>query len=93
MTIEPWLIVLLAFWVACAIASGYIAKNKGYSYNLFALLGLLTGVIGLVITAVLPAKAADNAGNADALMKYKELLDSGAVSQEEFDRKKTELLK
>lgn len=29
---------------------------------------------------------------ADALLKYKELLDAGAISQEEFDAKKKELL-
>jgi len=30
--------------------------------------------------------------NADELKKYKELLDSGIISQEEFDEKKKQLL-
>ena len=30
--------------------------------------------------------------NADELKKYKELLDSGAITQEEYDKKKKELL-
>lgn len=30
--------------------------------------------------------------NADELLKYKQLLDSGAITQEEYDRKKRELL-
>ena len=33
-----------------------------------------------------------NAGNADELKKYKDLLDSGVISQEEFDAKKKQLL-
>lgn len=33
-----------------------------------------------------------NNSNADELMKYKQLLDMGAITQEEFDRKKSELL-
>ena len=86
------ILVVLAFWVACAIGSGYIAKNKGYSYNVFALLGLLTGVIGLVVAAVLPAKTMNDNGNADALIKYKELLDSGVITQVEFEKKKSVLL-
>lgn len=93
MTISLWVIVILVFWAACAIASGHIAKSKGYSYNIFALLGLCTGVIGLIVAAVLPAKASENIGNADAIAKYKKLLDSGAISQTEFDKKKSELLK
>lgn len=31
-------------------------------------------------------------GNADELSKYKALLDNGVISQEEFDRKKKQLL-
>lgn len=34
----------------------------------------------------------NSAGNADELKKYKELLDSGVISQEEFDAKKKQLL-
>lgn len=33
-----------------------------------------------------------NAGNADELKKYKELLDNGVISQEEFDSKKKQIL-
>lgn len=34
-----------------------------------------------------------NSSNADEIMKYKQLLDNGAITQEEFDKKKQELLK
>ena len=92
-TIDPWIIILLAFGVVCAIASGYIAKSKGYSYNLFALLGLLTGIVGLFVAAVLPGKQPNGVMNADALAKYKELLDGGVLTQEEFEKKKSDLLR
>lgn len=36
--------------------------------------------------------ATQNESNADELKKYKELLDSGVISQEEFDAKKKQLL-
>lgn len=35
----------------------------------------------------------ENVSQADEIKKYKELLDSGAISQEEFDSKKKQLLK
>lgn len=38
------------------------------------------------------APAAQSTSNADELKKYKELLDSGVISQEEFDAKKKQLL-
>lgn len=34
-----------------------------------------------------------NNSNADEIMKYKQLLDNGAITQEEYDKKKQELLK
>lgn len=34
----------------------------------------------------------DNANTIELIKEYKELLDSGAITQEEFDKKKSELL-
>lgn len=39
-----------------------------------------------------PAPAAPQSGGADELAKYKALLDSGAISQEEYDAKKRQIL-
>ena len=39
-----------------------------------------------------PDSSTTNYSNADELKKYKELLDSGVISQEEFDAKKQQLL-
>ena len=46
-----------------------------------------------VVHNVQPAPVViNNSSNADELKKYKELLDMGAISQEEYDQKKKELL-
>jgi predicted Zn-dependent peptidase len=43
--------------------------------------------------AAAPAEpVAAGAGTADGLKKFKDLLDSGVITQEEFDAKKKELL-
>ena len=39
-----------------------------------------------------PTPSVNPSSNADEILKYKNLLDMGAISQEEFDKKKTELL-
>ena len=53
----------------------------------------LTDVIGKVqVEAAYTQNNAPVASNADELKKYKELLDSGVISQEEFDAKKKQLL-
>lgn len=83
-------IVVIVIWIICAVASGNMASKKGYSYIAFALLGLFTGIIGVIVAAVLPDK---RGGNPEALLKYKELLDKGVITQGEFDKKKEELMK
>ena len=84
------LVPLAACATACAIVSGNMASKKGYSYNTYALLGLITGLIGVIVAAVLPDK---RGGDADTLLKYKELLEKGVITQEEFDKKKSDLMK
>lgn len=53
----------------------------------------LTDIIGKVqVESVYTQNTAPVASNADELKKYKELLDTGVISQEEFDAKKKQLL-
>lgn len=87
------LIFVLILCAAFGYASGRMADKKGYSYAAFAAIGFFLPLIGLVIAAVLPDKnAAGATSNADELAKYKRLLDDGAISQDEYDAKKRELL-
>lgn len=52
---------------------------------------MVIGMTGKEIPFAFP-KPAQKISNADELIKYKELLDSGIISQEEFDAKKKQLL-
>ena len=91
--IPIYILFIIIIYVVCAVASGRIAMNKGYSYYAFALLGLVTGVIGVIVALFVPDKNEKNAqGEAEALLAYKRLLDSGAITQEEFNEKKRSIM-
>lgn len=49
--------ILLVVWVLCGIASAVIANAKNRSAFGWFILGLLLGVLGLLIIAVLPQQA------------------------------------
>lgn len=91
----PELIIVVAC-LAIPIALGIVAKNfgskKGYSPVVCFLAGFFLSAIGLIIVLVLPDKNAAKSNAADELMGYKRLLDSGAITQEEFEAKKREML-
>lgn len=83
----------LAISIVCCVVSAGQAEKKGYSQLAFGLLGFFLGVIGLIIALLLPSrKTSESASTADTLMKYKQLLDQGVITKEEFDQKKRELL-
>ena len=77
------------------------AALNGFAWkSIFGLIGLSIAM-NLVKRSklIVPAKTAEPAvviqkptSNADELKKYKELLDSGVITQEEFDAKKKQLL-
>ncbi len=77
-----------------ALSQKKLGQDKGYGAGLCFCAGFFFGLIGLLIVAVLPKKdsSVEKLANADALMRYKGLLDAGAISQEEYDAKKKELL-
>ncbi|MBC5583726.1 SHOCT domain-containing protein [Eggerthella sp. NSJ-70] len=82
----------LAVGAVCGFVSASIGKRKGYSYGAFFALGLFLGVVGLIISLVVQDKGNQASDAADALLKYKQLLDLGAITQEEFEVKKSEFL-
>lgn len=47
-------------------------------------------LISFAVTIIQPTSS--EASSADEIMKFKELLDSGVITQEEFDAKKKEIL-
>lgn len=89
--VSPMYFVLI-LWLICAGVSARMAYKKGYSYYAFIVIGLVSGIIGLIIAAVIPDRSNTAASDADTLLKYKELLDKGVITQTEFNEKKRALL-
>ena len=79
-----------------------IAKRKGReNYWAWWFYGWMLFIVALIhslcmadynATAETSVRTAPVNGSADEIMRYKELLDSGAITQEEFDAKKKQLL-
>ena len=92
-------ILTLGIAAGLAFIPANIAKKKGESFGLWWLYGWMLFIVALIHSLLLPdpeaqaAQAVHNtASSADALVKYKELLDSGVITQEEFEEKKKQLL-
>ena len=93
----------IVFCVGFGLLSGYINEKKGCNYWTGFWCGFIFGVLGLIIVAVqknqnvnsTPTTNINNntiQNNANELKAYKELLDSGAITQEEYETKKKQLL-
>lgn len=91
---EIAIVLLIVLWVVSGFIAKGIGEKKGYGAGLSFCAGFFLFILGIIIMAVLPDKSGKEKAvtSADALLKYKELLDAGAISQEEFDAKKKELL-
>lgn len=84
------LLVILVPALICSYASGSIAKNRGYNPQTYYLLGFFLSIFGVLITYLMTKDGKST--SASDLLAYKELLDKGAITQDEFDRKKKEAL-
>ena len=85
----PIVVDLILVFVA-----GKIAQGKGESYYKYFLIGALLPVVGLIVALLIPGKGerGNEQDKAKALREYKTLLDDGAITQEEYDAKKKELM-
>lgn len=87
--------VSIAVPVVFRIITMNIAVKKGYTGKWF-LFGFFCTLVGLIVACAIhpngekPVKASMN--SADAIKQYKELLDQGAITEEEYNKKKAELL-
>lgn len=69
-----------------------VVKNKGYDENWFWW-GFFFGIIALIVALTKPQNIYNQKKEPfDELKKYKELMDSGIITEEEFNKKKLELL-
>ena len=99
MPISYYLIVL-AIAAGLGFIPANIAKKKGYSFGLWWFYGWMLFIVAIIHVNLIPDKNAQAEavqgsaalGAADALKQFKELLDAGAITQEEYDAKKRQLL-
>lgn len=95
--------VAVVLWINYALSTYfyYVATEKGYYEACYLWIPFLFGLIGYVLVVALPdrgngtktiSKSSKNKDNYTELAKYKELLDSEIITQEEFDKIKKELL-
>lgn len=92
--------------VIWGVVTNKVIENKGYSENWFWW-GFFFGLIALIVALTKPDVKNTQSGNNPAfsaltedneldnlkkLKEYKELLDSGVITQEEFEKKKERLM-
>ncbi|MBR0403791.1 MAG: SHOCT domain-containing protein [Eggerthellaceae bacterium] len=82
-------VFVLILSLLLAVIPARIAKGKGYSFGGFYVFGFFFFIIALIVALVMKDK---NESKPDQLLQYKKLLDEGVITQEEFDKKKSELL-
>ena len=96
-------IVCLVFAAGLGLIPAFIAKEKGYSFGRWGCYGGLRCSVASIhillipdknapVQPVPPPRKAPPVGAADEIGKFKALLDSGVITQEEFDQKKKQLL-
>lgn len=98
-----YFIVCLIFAAGLGLIPAFIAKEKGYSFGLWWFYGWMLFIVAIIhillipdknapVQPVPPPRKAPPIGAADEIGKFKALLDSGVITQEEFDQKKKQLL-
>ncbi len=79
-----------------AVKNEHLQERAIYILNFFAGWTIIAWIIALIWANTSPKEKIiieqKSESNADELKKYKELLDSGIITQEEFDAKKKQLL-
>lgn len=87
-------IILAILALLLAIIPAKIASKKGYSFAGFYIFGLFFWLVALIVALCLKGNRPDKAlEGAESLKIYKDLLDSGTITQAEFDAKKDAILK
>ena len=84
------LVFMLIISLLLAVIPARIASKKGYSYAGFYVFGFFLWIVALIVSLVIQDRKGDAS---QQLINYKRLLDEGAITQEEFEQKKNELLK
>lgn len=89
------IIITLVVAALLGLIPASIAKNKGYSFGGWWLYGWLLFLVAFIHSLCLKdknAQVSNGVGTADELKKYKELLDEGVITREEFEARKKKML-
>lgn len=97
---EIYIVAVILLACCLGFIPAIIAKNKGYNFWLWWGYGAAIFIVAIVHAVTLRDKNIKNAPQkanpldttAEELAKYKKLLDSGAITQEEFEAVKSRLL-
>lgn len=92
------------YFIGLIIAAGLafipanIAKNKGHSFGLWWFYGWMLFIVAIIhVQFIEDYNKKENRKEpiyvADELKKFKELFESGIITEEEFNKKKNDLLK
>ncbi len=97
-----WFFGILFWCIIWGFVTKAIVKGKGYENSgAWFWCGFFLGIIGVIVAACKPAltnqmpynyQQQPQTSSADELMKYKSLLEQGAITQAEYDAKKKQLL-
>ena len=99
--VYTWFAGILLWCIIWGFVTRAIVKGKGYENSgSWFLCGFFLGIIGVIVAACKPAvnvpqsyaPVQPQTSSADELFKYKKLLEQGAITQEEYDVKKKQLL-
>ena len=88
-------LMAFAYWVICRVVLNALCDIKLIRYKLYDIdNGYLAGLTedNKSVSMPAPAPAPVEKSNTDKLKELKELLDSGAITQEEFDAEKQKIL-
>ncbi|PTQ93596.1 putative oligomerization/nucleic acid binding protein [Mucilaginibacter yixingensis] len=87
------IIFLLSSFLITVVIPSIWGYKVGAQRSIGAIVGLLLGFflsyIGIIIVYLMPSKLNSAA---DELQKYKQLLDSGAITEQEYQDQKTRIL-
>ncbi len=102
-----YLFCTLGIAAALAFIPANIAKEKGHSFGLWWFYGWMLFIVAIIHVQFIPDLNARNDGyrsssvpycppsqtsSADELRQYKELMDQGVITEEEFEKKKKQIL-
>ena len=88
--LELWIIV--GVWVGCGLACLAVARRRGIIHVVpWVLMGSLLGPLGLIL-ALMDARPPKTEYTLEALHRLRELREQGALSREEYEAKRSEML-